>query len=201
MFPVHGWLWICLGFITRAQTSNELILIFQDERINNFFSPYLPQSLWSIQWSWSSSIFKYDDIAHGSICWKIQFDRRKRTSDSFGFDIRVEKIQIVERSARKRNISKRGSDIKKTRTLFRSTQKPFLLHEHNLLHSNISQYVTVFIFRKRRFWDPKGNFYKRLQMNANPETQHKVLILGNQEVGKTAIVNSVSSFFHYPNLS
>ena len=29
-------------------------------------------------------------------------------------------------------------------------------------------------------------------MNANPETQHKVLILGNQEVGKTAIVNSVS---------
>lgn len=27
-------------------------------------------------------------------------------------------------------------------------------------------------------------------MNANPETQHKVLILGNQEVGKTAIVNS-----------
>ena len=31
-------------------------------------------------------------------------------------------------------------------------------------------------------------------MNANPETQHKVLILGNQEVGKTAIVNSVSFF-------
>lgn len=38
----------------------------------------------------------------------------------------------------------------------------------------------------------KLKFITGEQMNANPETQHKVLILGNQEVGKTAIVNSVS---------